>query len=148
MSDTPRTDQCASYEGSWDTKALRMTAHAKQLERELNVANIKLAIWAPSIDHLAELQEELSIANEGLDVAYLQGHAAGRDSRDPDIRLLQCTIIELRNKLTIAEDKLHGFLGYRLSGPDKYESMADFIENATDEEMQDLVAWTKERRGD
>ena len=37
MSDTPtpRTDEVFSHEGNWDTKALRMNHHAKQLEREL-----------------------------------------------------------------------------------------------------------------
>jgi hypothetical protein len=35
MSYTPRTDAVAAHEGNWDTKALRMTHHAKQLEREL-----------------------------------------------------------------------------------------------------------------
>ena len=129
MSDTPRTDLCASHEGNWDTKALRMTAHSESLERELNTA-----------------KDQLSIANEGLDAAYQQGYADGRDSRDPDMRAYQCAIIELRNKLTIAEDNLHGLIGYRLSGPDRYESMADFIDNATDEDLQEFVAWTKERR--
>lgn len=32
--ETPETDQTASYEGNWDTKALRMTRHARRLERE------------------------------------------------------------------------------------------------------------------
>lgn len=35
MSDTPRTDKVASFEGSWDTKAFRMTGFAENLEREL-----------------------------------------------------------------------------------------------------------------
>lgn len=34
MSDTPETDAVASIEGNWDTKALRMTAHSRKLERE------------------------------------------------------------------------------------------------------------------
>ena len=34
MNDTPETDQTASYDGNWDTKALRMTAKARSLERE------------------------------------------------------------------------------------------------------------------
>jgi hypothetical protein len=32
---TPETDAVAAYEGNWDTKALRMTVHARKLEREL-----------------------------------------------------------------------------------------------------------------
>lgn len=36
MSDTPETDAVAAHEGNWDTKALRMTAHARKLERERN----------------------------------------------------------------------------------------------------------------
>ena len=31
---TPDTDAVAAYEGNWDTKALRMTAHSRKLERE------------------------------------------------------------------------------------------------------------------
>lgn len=44
MSDTPETDATAAIEGNWDTKALRMTAWAKGLERQRDTA-------------LAELQE-------------------------------------------------------------------------------------------
>jgi hypothetical protein len=32
---TPRTDKVASLKGNWDTKALRMTGFAENLEREL-----------------------------------------------------------------------------------------------------------------
>jgi hypothetical protein len=35
MSDSPRTDKVASFEGSWDTKALRMTDHARKLAKAL-----------------------------------------------------------------------------------------------------------------
>jgi hypothetical protein len=42
MSDTPRTDKVASFEGSWDTKALRMTELAGNLERELAEAQTTL----------------------------------------------------------------------------------------------------------
>lgn len=38
MSDTPETDKTASHEGSWDTKALRMTDKARRLERERDEA--------------------------------------------------------------------------------------------------------------
>jgi hypothetical protein len=40
MSDrpTPETDAVAAHEGNWDTKALRMTAHARNLERERDEA--------------------------------------------------------------------------------------------------------------
>ena len=31
---TPETDAVAAHEGNWDTKALRMTVHARKLERE------------------------------------------------------------------------------------------------------------------
>ena len=36
--ETPRTDAVALHEGNWDTKALRMMHHARELERELNAA--------------------------------------------------------------------------------------------------------------
>jgi hypothetical protein len=32
---TPRTDEVASRDGNWDTKAFGMTDYARQLEREL-----------------------------------------------------------------------------------------------------------------
>lgn len=35
---TPDTDAVAAYEGNWDTKALRMTAHSRKLERERDEA--------------------------------------------------------------------------------------------------------------
>ena len=36
--ETQRTDAVASHDGNWGTKALRMMHHARDLERELNVA--------------------------------------------------------------------------------------------------------------
>lgn len=42
MSKTPLTDRVASYEGNWDTKALRMTAHARRLELENNELKARL----------------------------------------------------------------------------------------------------------
>jgi uncharacterized coiled-coil DUF342 family protein len=38
---TPETDAVAAYEGNWDTKALRMTVHARKLERERDDAREK-----------------------------------------------------------------------------------------------------------
>jgi uncharacterized protein (UPF0335 family) len=40
---TPDTDAVAAYEGNWDTKALRMTVHARKLERERDEAMEKEA---------------------------------------------------------------------------------------------------------
>ena len=46
MSDTPETDLVAAYDGNWDTKALRMTNHARKLERERDEArNECKALW-------------------------------------------------------------------------------------------------------
>lgn len=39
---TPETDATAAHEGNWDTKALRMTAHARKLERERDEAREEL----------------------------------------------------------------------------------------------------------
>ncbi len=39
---TPETDAVAAYEGNWDTKALRMTAHSRKLERERDEAREEL----------------------------------------------------------------------------------------------------------
>ena len=36
--ETPRTDECFSHEGNWDTRALRLQHLSRQLERELNEA--------------------------------------------------------------------------------------------------------------
>ncbi len=35
---TPETDAVAAHEGNWDTRALRMTVHARKLERERDEA--------------------------------------------------------------------------------------------------------------
>lgn len=45
MSDTPETDQTASHEGNWDTKALRMTAKARSLEKERDEARELAEYW-------------------------------------------------------------------------------------------------------
>lgn len=47
---TPDTDAVAAYEGNWDTKALRMTAHARKLERERDEAREAAAKWESSSD--------------------------------------------------------------------------------------------------
>jgi len=52
MNDTPKTDAVAAIEGNWDTKALRMTDHARNLERERDEAReenknlkLQLGLW-------------------------------------------------------------------------------------------------------
>ena len=45
MSETPETDQTASHEGNWDTKALRMTAKARSLEQERDNARAEAERW-------------------------------------------------------------------------------------------------------
>jgi len=42
---TPRTDAVASHDGNWDTKALRMMHHARELERGLNEARKEAERW-------------------------------------------------------------------------------------------------------
>ena len=49
---TPETDAVAAYEGNWDTKALRMTAHSRKLERER--------------DEARELAQQMSESNQVL----------------------------------------------------------------------------------
>jgi hypothetical protein len=41
-SDTPETDAVAALEGNWDTKALRMGAFARKLERKLEATRSQL----------------------------------------------------------------------------------------------------------
>lgn len=54
---TPDTDAVAAYEGNWDTKALRMTVHARKLERERDEARYEAAMWAFQRDEArAEIQ--------------------------------------------------------------------------------------------
>ena len=50
---TPETDSVAAHDGNWDTKALRMTDHARKLERERDEARealreIQAAEWKTS----------------------------------------------------------------------------------------------------
>lgn len=47
---TPETDALAAYEGNWDTKALRMTAHARKLERKRDEARQKMADALQEVD--------------------------------------------------------------------------------------------------
>jgi hypothetical protein len=53
---TPDTDAVAAYEGNWDTKALRMTVHARKLERERDEAifhkNTSAADFLKQIQHI------------------------------------------------------------------------------------------------
>jgi hypothetical protein len=66
MSDTPSTDEVASHEGSWDTKALRMTHYARYIEREL-------AEVTKQRDNL--IKELEYIAHSGLSARHLVDHA-------------------------------------------------------------------------
>jgi hypothetical protein len=83
MSDTPETDAVASIEGNWDTKALRMTNHARKLERERNEAR-KLASalhedQTKLIMERDEVREQLAIALETLRlIAEEGGQTEGR----------------------------------------------------------------------
>jgi hypothetical protein len=61
MSDTPKTDLIATYEGNWDTKALRMEDHARQLEREL--ADIREMYDGLLIDHEALVKQRDRLAD-------------------------------------------------------------------------------------
>jgi hypothetical protein len=47
---TPETDDVASIEGNWDTKALRMTDHSRKIERERDEAREAAAKWESSSD--------------------------------------------------------------------------------------------------
>jgi hypothetical protein len=73
MSDTLRVDQAMtkamqkwkSFGYDADKSLVEVTCEilfdlSKSLERELNAANEKLMIWGPSIDRIAELEEELN----------------------------------------------------------------------------------------
>jgi len=70
---TPDTDAVAAYEGNWDTKALRMTAHARKLERERDEAREELSLKCQSvtiasgtISDLFKKSERLEKQIEGL----------------------------------------------------------------------------------
>ena len=67
MSDrpTPETDAVAAHEGNWDTKALRMTNHARRLERERDKAMEDATNYYAK---LGELIEERDKAREELEV--------------------------------------------------------------------------------
>ena len=45
MSKSPETDECASHDGNWDTKALRMQALASKLEIERDEAREQAETW-------------------------------------------------------------------------------------------------------
>ena len=46
---TPETDAVAAYEGNWDKKALRMTAHSRKLERERDEAREEVELRKDSV---------------------------------------------------------------------------------------------------
>jgi hypothetical protein len=48
---TPRTDEVASRDGNWDTKAFGMTDYARQLERELAEAREQRDTLAEALEH-------------------------------------------------------------------------------------------------
>ena len=77
---TPRTDEVASREGSWDTKALRMGHFARKLERELTAAR----------EGLAEAKQQISGARE-QDIIAIQ-----------DMFSKVCELAEQRDRLAEA----------------------------------------------
>jgi hypothetical protein len=69
-SNTPETDEVSSYEGNWDTKALRMTYHARRLERERDEARNELLEQARLLGMSSEREAKLiSERDEALEEA-------------------------------------------------------------------------------
>jgi len=74
MSGSPRTDAVAAHEGNYDTKALRMTHHARQLERELSDMTAARDSWAnrwadlsrTSVNDVVRLERELAEARGSI----------------------------------------------------------------------------------
>lgn len=66
---TPETDAVRAYEGNWDTKALRMTAHARKLERERDEAR---AEWGKASMDAAQLLNEKTKVIAERDEARLE----------------------------------------------------------------------------
>lgn len=85
---TPETDDVASAEGNWDTRALRMTAHARKLERERDEArNASEAFSALAWKLEGERNEARAIAH---DLAVIASHCLGwhdHESTDAAIRI-------------------------------------------------------------
>ena len=67
---TPETDAVRAYEGNWDTKALRMTAHARKLERERDEAREALVrsnhFLQQAEENLESIYKERDEAREAL----------------------------------------------------------------------------------
>lgn len=63
---TPETDAVRAYEGNWDTKALRMTAHARKLERERDEARDLVCAWENRWKAEVEFAAKVSVKRDEL----------------------------------------------------------------------------------
>jgi hypothetical protein len=92
---TPETDAVAAYEGNWDTKALRMTVHARKLERERDEAREEIRDWKRLHD-AAERGVDLTIAEGTIYDLLKQRDEARRElkflwrERDEALMALKC----------------------------------------------------------
>ena len=114
MSNTPETDSVAEYEGNWDTKALRMTDHARKLERECNrwkaahdnqVKLKQIISDRPDLKERAKLVAELIEERDGWrEAAYSLGEAipASWESLQPPAEQLRKfkVMVQLQNEKT------------------------------------------------
>lgn len=105
MSDTPNTDDVAAIEGSWDTKALRMTHYARKLERELTAARAEIDRLEVNGIHSChhECQRPLCVMRRERDEALRRIPASVILNRDESgrISIMECgeTFIGVREAL-------------------------------------------------
>ena len=81
---TPETDAVERHEGNWDTKALRMTAHARRLEIERDELRAALSGRTVSCGQCNESATE----NQAMRDAIREAHNAIKASPYPDQQAL------------------------------------------------------------
>lgn len=145
---TPETDAVAAYEGNWDTKALRMTAHSRKLERERDEARRECKfLWDERDEARAELTNLESLMFGGLVQPATKNALAWRvfdavmamkkerdEAREKYDQICSQTLIEI-NKVCDERDKLREALRdvLKVSEPTPvmtYQKMEDIASKA------------------
>jgi uncharacterized coiled-coil DUF342 family protein len=127
---TPETDAVAAYEGNWDTKALRMTAHSRKLERERDEAREKAERYRLEANAMMMQRDEWA----AMCGRYKQERDEAREKYD---QICSQTLIEI-NKVCDERDKLREALRevLKVSEPTPvmtYQKMEDIASKALKE---------------
>jgi hypothetical protein len=93
---TPETDAVERHEGNWDTKALRMTNHARKLEIERDELRAALSGRTVSCEQCNTLAAESQAMREVIRDAYAYIDDLNDKEYEGQSKLARCLLAKLK----------------------------------------------------